>query len=1152
MKRATLSKALISLALTMALAFGAVALAAAPARNARAEDAFTAEWLVQAGADVTAAPAAQFTKEGGYAEAPRGLLMTVPAETKGYSFGINGIFGGNVRIDFNIPGQVGTDGGFQSYDADTVFEIYDVATAQTAFEVHFGASRGNDWNGWNGMAWLTYDHNGKKVYRSGNTSDSGEFIHAYGGWGSGLNAADNAVYYLPQPEQNGTNGENAESNCGYLILQYNAEGNLEVWAKSGNNRGPARMAVFEDDPATYTPDSSTGWHANCNLPKLNFAEGFGVRVRTEGSYSAGDQAVLLLGITESEKAELLVEDKALTEKGVKTDLSLETLSAPAFYETYNSATFITLDGKMPSVFAVGYTRTLPAATYTDATGSAPAPVEKITLTDPENHTTDITATREVTPSAFGDYTVTYIAEVGAENVGNELTFTFNVSGYGMEAEGLFDYGSDALYSVSKTGDYTGVHFVPVSSAGYKAGFNGVFTGDTELIFRFPSAAAVGTTKGRSVTFTVSDLDGNEAFRVEFSGGDGWDTLPTLFYENEIRAGVTNAEGANQWTPKIFFTERLMDAEHGCGFPYFNATNNAQTGSLSLEWEDDVLAVYYIARDGREKLKLAAFDGTDTTYEIPAEGYAVYDSAADINENGVFALPKIYDRLKGGYSISMQVVGETTVNFVSVNGVSLSDDFVSIDYAHEIVQEEEQNGTIYVPQGCDIAPAVVRYETIVAGGWKFINEESAAIEADTSSAGTKTFVVESDLMEDVYQAVSKEYTVVVETAYKLIFDTRGGDAITAIDWSEHTAYRLGGAFPVPVRDYWKFDGWYADAAYNDPITLEEIKAEKGTVTVYAKWLDDVAPVIELDGAEDVSTVQAGEVVVGESDVRVTDAAQGDDVTLTIEVKYQNGAFEALTEDYDFTRVGAYVIRYTAKDPSGNAAYVERTINVIDELPPEITLSGEIPESGFTGIAITLPAATATENAQVVLTVTLNGEEIALSGNAFTPTVAGEYEAVYSATDANDNTATVRQVISVADDIAAPVISGGLENSVVKKGTEVSVTAASATDNCDGSVTVTYKVYYGTEEVAVENGKFKAENIGVYRVEYTARDSSGNVANKNVEITVTATGTTDGGDGANSGSCNSSLGGAPWIAGFALAAAAALAIAKRGRARKNKGR
>ena len=203
------------------------------------------------------------------------------------------------------------------------------------------------------------------------------------------------------------------------------------------------------------------------------------------------------------------------------------------------------------------------------------------------------------------------------------------------------------------------------------------------------------------------------------------------------------------------------------------------------------------------------------------------------------------------------------------------------------------------------------------------------------------------MADVYQAVSKEYTVVVETAYKLIFDTRGGDAITAIDWSEHTAYRLGGALPVPVRDYWKFDGWYADAAYNDPITIEEIKAEKGTVTVYAKWLDDVAPVIELDGAEDVSTVQAGEVVVGESDVRVSDAAQGDDVTLTIEVKYQNGAFEALTEDYDFTRVGAYVIRYTAKDPSGNAAYVERTINVIDELPPEITLSGEIPESGFTG-------------------------------------------------------------------------------------------------------------------------------------------------------------------------------------------------------------
>ena len=1111
MKKASLSKTLVSLALTMALALGAAAMLYSPQKTYAAGE-FTADLLIDADPSAAITAAADGYEAG----------LTVDAAGGTASGRFNAVFTGNTELKFQFPTTAGWG---ETKGKTAVFTVTDLA-GNDVFSVHYEGGA----DGYGTGAYLTYGDE----YRA--TANN---VQAFG-WSSCIYYAYRAIYTNSGMALPYLDTQN--KSVGSLSFEWEGEV-LSVYHTSISGETPSRLRLAAFDGTENDPDiaeavaagsmASTMEEINTTakfaLPKIydRLKDGYMIRFET-----AGDVNIDFVSVNDENLAAMQ--------------------SAPAYYETYNSATFITLDGQMPSVFAVGYTRTLPAATYTDAAGSAPAPVEKITLTDPENHTTDITATREVTPSAFGDYTVTYIAEVGAENAGNEYSFTFSVSGYGMEAEGLFDYGSDALYSVSKTGDYTGVHFAPVSSAGYKAGFNGVFTGDTELIFRFPSAAAVGTTKGRSVTFTVSDLDGNEAFRVEFSGGDGWDTLPTLFYENEIRAGVTNAEGANQWTPKIFFTERLMDAEHGCGFPYFNATNNAQTGSLSLEWEDDVLAVYYIARDGREKLKLAAFDGTDTTYEIPAEGYAVYDSAADINENGVFALPKIYDRLKGGYSISMQVVGETTVNFVSVNGVSMSDDFVSINYAHEIVQEEEQNGTIYVPQGCDIAPAVVRYETIVAGGWKFINEESAAIEADTSSAGTKTYIVESDLMADVYQAVSKEYTVVVETAYKLIFDTRGGDAITAIDWSEHTAYRLGGAFPVPVRDYWKFDGWYADAAYNDPITLEEIKAEKGTVTVYAKWLDDVAPVIELDGAEDVSTVQAGEVVVGESDVRVSDAAQGDDVTLTIEVKYQNGAFEALTEDYDFTRVGAYVIRYTAKDPSGNAAYVERTINVIDELPPEITLSGEIPESGFTGIAITLPAATATENAQVVLTVTLNGEEIALSGNAFTPTVAGEYEAVYSATDANDNTATVRQVISVADDIAAPVISGGLENSVVKKGEAVSVTAASATDNCDGSVTVTYKVYYGTEEVAVENGSFKAENIGVYRVEYTARDSSGNVANKNVEITVTATGTTDGGDGANSGSCNSSLGGAPWIAGFALAAAAALAIAKRGRARKNKGR
>ena len=736
MKRATLSKALISLALTMALAFGAAALAAAPARNARAEDAFTAEWLVQAGADVTAAPAAQFTKEGGYAEAPRGLLMTVPAETKGYSFGINGIFGGNVRIDFNIPGQAGTDGGFRYYDADTVFEIYDVATAQTAFEVHFGASRGNDWNGWAGMAWLTYDYNGTEVYRSGQTRGSGEFIHAYGGWGSGLNAADNAVYYLPQPEQNGTTGENAESNCGYLILQYNAEGNLEVWARSNEGGHPARMAVFEDDPATYTPDSSTGWHSNCNLPKLNFAEGFGVRVRTEGSYSAGDQAVLLLGITESEKAELLVENKALTEKGVKTDLSLETLSAPAYFVAYAEKEGIAFDGAVPeTAYAGGHAVQMPAAVYLDNGAVKEA---ALTVTDPFGE--DVRVQDGVfATEGIGEYTATYTA--------GEKTYKYIV-----KAETIAMPAESALQAVNgsvsvQTGDYAGIHVDAVDENGISGDINGVFKGNAEVVFRLPSDLAEGdAARWRDVDFIVKDLEGKEAFRVEFSSGDGYATLPTLYYEDQIRAGVRNSRtlAEAKWTPMIWFKGReYAGADYGTAAPSFNAKDNTKAGYISLEWEGEVLNVWYLA-SGDIKMKLASFDGIDTT-SVPESGYQRYESEEDLNQNGDFALPKIYDRLKDGYTISFAASASElveTLNVVSVNGVSLAAEALPVQNTTYAVEEDlsvRQNGKL---------SAEITYTMHFAEGWTMPTVNIVQVDVDTSVLGETTGVV-SDPMAAMF-------------------------------------------------------------------------------------------------------------------------------------------------------------------------------------------------------------------------------------------------------------------------------------------------------------------------------------------------------------------------------------------------------------------
>ena len=64
-------------------------------------------------------------------------------------------------------------------------------------------------------------------------------------------------------------------------------------------------------------------------------------------------------------------------------------------------------------------------------------------------------------------------------------------------------------------------------------------------------------------------------------------------------------------------------------------------------------------------------------------------------------------------------------------------------------------------------------------------------------------------------------------------------------------------------------------------------------------------------------------------------------------------------------------------------------------------------------------------------------------------------------------------------------------------------ATAIDGCDGNMDVTATVYYEDDtgsmaEVAVENGKFTPSQVGVYVVEYSAQDRSGNASTASVRV------------------------------------------------------
>lgn len=165
--------------------------------------------------------------------------------------------------------------------------------------------------------------------------------------------------------------------------------------------------------------------------------------------------------------------------------------------------------------------------------------------------------------------------------------------------------------------------------------------------------------------------------------------------------------------------------------------------------------------------------------------------------------------------------------------------------------------------------------------------------------------------------------------------------------------------------------------------------------------------------------------------------------------------------DTDMLTTYTIRYSAQ-LLGFQGEAERTVQVIDDIPPEITLKSD-PD------AYTLPdhpyeeeGYTAVDNYDGDLTDQVESHEE--NGVVY-----------YTVTDSSGNTATAERKI-VYDDRTAPVITLEGDNPLtVEKGTEVQDPGYTAIDDCDGDV---------TEQVTATQGD------GV--IDYTVTDAHGNTA------------------------------------------------------------
>lgn len=158
---------------------------------------------------------------------------------------------------------------------------------------------------------------------------------------------------------------------------------------------------------------------------------------------------------------------------------------------------------------------------------------------------------------------------------------------------------------------------------------------------------------------------------------------------------------------------------------------------------------------------------------------------------------------------------------------------------------------------------------------------------------------------------------------------------------------------------------------------------------------------------------------------------------------------------------HTVHYSA-DVLGIHGEADRTVEVVDDTPPEITLTTDPDAYTLPGHPYEEEGYTATDNYDGDLTDKVTSEE--KDGVVY-----------YSVTDSSGNTATAQRTI-VYDDRTAPVITLEGDNPLtVEKGAEVQDPGYTAIDDCDGDI---------TDQVTVT----QTEDA----IDYSSTDAHGNTA------------------------------------------------------------
>ena len=187
------------------------------------------------------------------------------------------------------------------------------------------------------------------------------------------------------------------------------------------------------------------------------------------------------------------------------------------------------------------------------------------------------------------------------------------------------------------------------------------------------------------------------------------------------------------------------------------------------------------------------------------------------------------------------------------------------------------------------------------------------------------------------------------------------------------------------------------------------------------------------------------------------------------------------EVDYSKIGSYKIQYEVPTIIGKYT-VEQIVNIVDTLPPTITLNGD-KECNLSYSAEYNEAGYVVEdNSAEDLTGKVQTEKEQISDV--------EYDIIYSVSDSSGNKAVERRKVHIIDDIAPTIKLNGSTNMKVLLNDKYTEKGATATDEKDGDL---------TDKIEI-SGDVNTAKVGVYKIQYKVSDKSGNTAEKTRTVTV----------------------------------------------------